>query len=350
MKTTPIAKPGAGPQTAQTSMNTESRARAVAKLEAAMSPPAPVQGQSAPIPVDANNVSVSDLSAIQPPQRQESTDVDTEVAELTEETPKAVAPVEPPSSQMAILARKERALRAKAQQQDQVYKAKEAALAVREAAIAAKDQEYSSQYISKQRIKQDLLGVMAEEGLSYDELTQQLINQQSENPYVKAQINKLAEQNRKLEEKIASFEKQSQEGQSAQYKAALTQIKSDVVALVKSEPDAYEMIARTNSTQDVVDLIEETFKKDGRVMSVDEATAEVEEYLADEAWKLSEAKKIKARRQQASTAKPSTQSQTQAQQPKQPQTMKTLTNATASTRQLSSKERAILAFKNELKS
>ena len=104
-------------------MNTDSRARAVAKLEAAMSPPAPVQGQSAPIPVDANNISVSDLSAVKSPSSgQDNTDESTEVLvePPAEETPKAAAPIEtPPSSQMAILARKERALRAKAQQQDQ---------------------------------------------------------------------------------------------------------------------------------------------------------------------------------------------------------------------------------------
>ncbi len=349
MKTVPIAKAGmvqeSGPNYAAAQ---DAKARAIAKMTA------PVQGQTPPVPVNANNISAEEIGAVKQQSRQSDTNVieaaqedsvvDTS-QETAAETPKAPEK-QPESSQMAILARKERALRAKAQQQDLAFKAREEAIKAKETAIAAKSQEYQSGYISKQRIKDDLLGVMAEEGLSYDELTQQLINQQPENPRVKAQMARLEAANKALEDKILAFEKNSQDQTTASYQAALNQIKTDVKDLVKTDP-TYEAIRATRSEQDVVDLIEETFKKDGRVMSVEEASQEVEEYLVDEAYKLSELKKVQKRRQLASTAKAPTQMQTPNTN-KQQQPMKTLTNATSSTRQLSAKERAILAFKGEL--
>jgi hypothetical protein len=74
----------------------------------------------------------------------------------------------------------------------------------------------------------------------------------------------------------------------------------------------------------------------------------VEDYLVDEAVKLANIGKIKKRLSTAPAVPAKTEKQTPTN--KQPQTMKTLTNATASTRQLSARERALLAFKGELKS
>jgi hypothetical protein len=80
-------------------------------------------------------------------------------------------------------------------------------------------------------------------------------------------------------------------------------------------------------------------------MSVEEAAQQVEDYLADEAFKLSRLGKIQKRVQQA--AQPKVLQKTQAAQQTQTQ-MKTLTNATSSTRKMSSRERAILAMEGKL--
>ena len=68
---------------------------------------------------------------------------------------------EPSSSQMAIIARKERALRAQKQQQDQAFKAREAALAAKEQELALKAQEYNSGYIPKASLKQAALEALS---------------------------------------------------------------------------------------------------------------------------------------------------------------------------------------------
>lgn len=108
----------------------------------------------------------------------------------------------------------------------------------------------------------------------------------------------------------------------------------------------FETIKQTNSVSDVVDLITATYEKDGILLSVEEAAKEVEDYLVDEAMKLTRIGKIKQRLAASTTAKVS-QEQTPA--PKKQTQMKTLTNAASTTRQLSAKERAILAFRGELK-
>lgn len=352
MKTTPIASPhqvhapGPSAQSAQAA-----RERAIAK----MAPPP--QAKAVPIPVDANNIAVEDLSAIQAPDSgQDITNVEetetVETAPLAEESAKVEPPPvkeeQPASSQMAILARKERALRAKAQQQDQAFKAREDALKAREAAVSAKDQEYQSGYISKQRLKQQTIEALAEAGLSYDEITQKQIDAGSIHPQVTHLIDSMKAEIQELKQQNENNKKSQEEAQSVQYKQALSQIKTDVKELVKSDPVAFEAIAQTNSVQDVVDLIEQTFKEENRVMSVEEAAQEVEDYLSEQAYKLSELKKVQKRRQQVSTTKAPMQTQTPV--TKQPQPMKTLTNATSSSRQLSARERALLAFKGELKS
>ena len=251
------------------------------------------------------------------------------------------------SRQFAQLARQEKALRAKAQQQEQAFKAREAQLAVREAEIAAKDTQYKTSYIPKDILKQDPLSVLAEAGVSYDELTQQILNQQPTNPRTEAAMSRLEAKIRQLEEQAEQGRKSAAEQQTQAYQAAVKQIRTDVDALIKSDP-AFETIKATRSSKDVVDLIEQVYQKDGVLLTVEEAATQVEDYLMEEAMKITRIDKIKKKLGLAAQPKPVTSNTQPPSEPQKPQ-MKTLTNSTASTRKLNAKERAILAFKGELK-
>lgn len=276
-----------------------------------------------------------------------------EPVETIEEAPKAED--KQLSSQYALLAKREKALRAKAQQQEQVYRTREKALADREAALSSQPQAPSidmSQYISVDRFKSDPIGVMAETGLTYDELAQQLISQQQPlDPRTERQMQRLNAANKALEDKLAKFEESQVKNQQDAYTSALNVIKNDVRSLVKGNVDQFEMISRTNSIDDVVELIETTYKEEGLLMSNEEAAQAIEDYLTEEAYKLSEAKKIRAR--MALNASKSSQAATAQKpavpQPKQQQPMKTLTNAVSTPGQtLSARERAILLVEGKL--
>jgi antitoxin component of RelBE/YafQ-DinJ toxin-antitoxin module len=359
MKISPLAPNASVAQTPQTSQNTSARERAIAKLT---TPPAPTQGQAQETPVaNPNNISPEELSAVRPSdalnaQEQGLDASQDQVQGEVEAPPQESAKTEPKqdtaaSKQWAQLARQERALRAKAQQQEQALKAREAALAAREAELTAKDTQYSQGYVSKDRLKQDALTVLTEAGLSYDDIVQQALNQTPRDPRLTSELQSLKAEIQALRQANENTQKSYQEQQQDAYKAAVKQIETDVRSLVQSDPNAYEAIAKTGSIKEVVNLIERVYQQDGVVMSVEEATEEVENYLVDESFKtLSRIEKIKKKLMPSVATTPKADVKIQANSKQTPSTMKTLTNAASSSRKLSAKERAILAFKGELKS
>lgn len=237
------------------------------------------------------------------------------------------------SSQYAILARKEKALRAR----DLALRAKEEALKMQAAKPAESPQPYKPSI--EERLKSDPISVLNEMGITYDQLTNSELNKPSPQEQTIA----------KLEAKIAALEegnnkvnKRFEDQQTQSYQQALKSIENEVKQLVRTDA-SYETIRETGSVKDVVDLIEETFKKDGILLSVEDASREVEDYLVEEALKLTRIKKIQQR------LTPATKPAASQQQPtsKQP-ALKTLTNAISAPRQLSARERAILAAEGKL--
>lgn len=355
MKVSPLA-PGQAVAQPQSNPGAEAaaKARAISRLTGAP------QTQN---PTDIANptaVAPEEFMAIPKPKLQQTPDNSTH-SEDTEEvqiagTPHdpAQAPTEEPakadplSSQFAVLARKEKALRAKQQQMEQSIKQREEALRVRESELLYKSntpQQDMSSYISKDKIKQQTLQVLAEAGVSYDELTQQILNQTPTDPRTEAHISRLEAQIKKLEEANENSQKNQTKQQQDAYEAAVRQIRTDAKKLVFTDPQ-FEMIKATGSVNDVVDLIEKTYAQDGVILSVEDAAAEVEEYLAEEAAKLARLSKIQNRLKPIAKA-PVNSNVQPPQSLKQPQPMKTLTNASASSRPLSARERAVLRFKGE---
>lgn len=330
---------------AQSQGESASRQSATARAIAAF-------GNNAPPPVDPNSISPEEMGAIVAPTRaaEEVEDLGQKTSsEATETVAEEPAPkVEDPlSSQYAQLARRERAIRAKAQQQEQAFRTREEALKARESALQSQDQQYKSGYISKDQLRLSPLEALAEAGLSYEELTQQLLTQQPKDPRIEAHISRLEAQIKSLEAANETSKSSATAQQQAAYNAAVSQIRSDAKTLVAADP-AFETIKYTNSVDDVVDLITQTWEKDEILLSVQDAAQQVEDYLVEEAMKLTKIEKIKKRLSPPAATPKAPQTQTPAVS-KQTQPMKTLTNASASTRQLSAKERAILAFKGELK-
>jgi len=351
MKTIPISKPGAGPAPtpdASVQAAQAARERAIQKLT---TPPA--QNNPPPIPVDANNISPEEIRAVQPVVQ---TNNNVEAQEATPEPPKETkqeSKVEQETqlsnSQLAILARKERAIRAQLQQQKQAVEAERKQWQQEKTQLEQRLKELETGYIPKASLKQEALEAIRRGELSYDEVTQEVMN--PTDPRITATIRSLEERLAAQDRKLAAYEKSTQEASNQQYQAAVKQIETDVRNLVKTD-NSYEAIRFTRSEKDVVDLIEQTYKEEGYVMTVEEAAQEVENYLVEEASKLARLEKIKKRITPTATptkeagAKQDTKPQPQQQQ----QQMKTLTNQASSSRKLSGRDRAILAFKGELKS
>lgn len=365
MKIQPVASPHAvAPVQTNAQAQNEARARAIAKVQG-QTPQAPEPSVPTPnpIPVDANNISAEEISAV---SAQNTTIEATEPTD-TQQAPPPKETEDPLSKQYAQLARREKALRIQKQQQDQALRQREEALKAKEAELAAKDREYQEGYIPKSRLKQNTLDVLAENELTYDEITRQQMEAQEVNPHVRAHIQRLEAKLQKLEANSEALRKAAESQQADSYQAAVKQIRSDVNHLVK-QGDEYEAIRATNSQKDVVSLVESVFRegllKDnalhdqdweyepGTVLSAEDAAQIVENHLIEEIDRLNKIQKVQKRLKLNSTANSTTSEQTKTPTTtgqRQTQT-KTLTNDMGSTRKLTSRERAIMAAEGRLKS
>lgn len=193
----------------------------------------------------------------------------------------------------------------------------------------------------KGRLKNNFVDAIAEAGLTQEEITQQLMNTSNSDIAIKQLNSKIAE----LEAKLGETNNKFDEGSKTAYEQAVKQVKREVSLLVQAD-EAYETIKATDSQDAVVALIEQTYKEDGELMSVEEAAKQVEDYLVEQALTLSRLKKIQSRKEEAApTAQPTETPRTQ-----QTQT-KTLTHAiTQSSKSSGAKdrrERAIAAFQGQ---
>lgn len=256
----------------------------------------------------------------------------------------------PLSTQHALLAKKEKALRARIVAQEQSFKQKEADLQAREAAMTEKSTQDFTNYISKDKLIKNPLMVLESLGVTYEQLAEAAITQSSpEAKYMQSMRGELEEELRKVREEQANTKKSFEEQQANAYKQALNQIRNEVNQLVQSDP-SFEMIKATGSVGDVVELIERTFKENGTLMTVDQAAQAIEDDLLEEAQKISQFKKVQDRLKSAVQSKAAAQPLAKSvPQQSSAQPMKTLTNAVSNTRPLSAKERALLAFRGELK-
>lgn len=259
----------------------------------------PTRIQQAPAPLSSDAAAIAGQSATG------------EVKEATE----------PLSPQYAALARKERALRTQ-----------EKELQAREASFKSQETEFQASREFKERLKQNPLDVLNELGITYDQLVEAAVNQP--NPEIKAVKSEL----QALKEAQAKQLEQSSAREKAQRDSAIKQISHDAKSLIDSDP-AFETIKETGSLPDVVDLIVKTFDESGELLTVEDAAKLIEEELFEEAIKIANLKKVKA--------KLTPEVVTEAKKPTEQAPIRTLTNDITSRQNLSSRERAILAFKGE---
>lgn len=275
-----------------------------------------------------SRVSPEEMSVVSPQQQQAQTD--NNVAHQPQEVkPPAQDPL---SAQYAMLARKEKAYRQKVQE----YQAQAEALKAEKAQLATQEAEYKNKYISRDQISSDPLGTLSQLGVTYDQLTQLILNQPNtpQGHQESQELRKLREEVKSLRDGQDEVRKSIQDRENDNYNQALSQIRTEASQLVRSD-SSFEAIKATNSIGDVVDLIERTFKEDGYLMTVEESATQVENYLIEEAIKLANLNKVRTKLQGNVT--PPKQSESPGQKP----TPKTLTNAMSTTPKMNRRDRAV---------
>lgn len=215
------------------------------------------------------------------PVRQPDTQVEP-VAPAPTETPKADSQEEI----LARLAKKESALAKKWKE----LEAKEASQKVDEPALQSKFKATFEETL-KQRIAEDPLGFMQEHGYDTDKLTELILNPPAPlSPEVKAMRAKLEA----LEQQLESGTKAQEEQRSQAYNKAVEQIRNDVTSLVDTD-EKFQTVKELQLHEAVVELIKQTFDSTGKLMSLEDAANEVEEYALNEALRVANLQKVQTK-------------------------------------------------------
>ncbi len=185
--------------------------------------------------------------------------------------------------------------------------------------------------IEAARIKSDPLGVLLEQGVTYEQLTEAILNSQgnSEMSALKAEIEALKQ----------GIDQKFTDNAATQRKQVIAEMQREADALVRSD-ESYEFVKETGSTQKAIELIERIYDQSGEIMEVSEALRLVEEELFKDAQKIAKLKKMQGQ------ISPMPQ-QMQAQQ--REVGMTTLTNRDTATVPVSAKQRAMAAFYGTLR-
>lgn len=205
-----------------------------------------------------------------------------------------------------------------------------------------------AKYLPKERLTSETLKVLAEAGITPDKLVELQINQASSQDPEQLLLNRITELEAKLngitDPENGTLAKRDKDA----YEAAVLQIRSDAKLLVDSNP-AYETIRSEGAHEEVVGLITAVFNEEGIVLDVEEAAKLVEDKLSERMYKqyerISQYQKIKARlgKRTENFAEASSE-----QLSLQPPKINTLTNAGASQRAMSARDRAVLAVQARL--
>lgn len=268
------------------------------------------------------------LAAEQPIEAAVAPEID-KVA-ITEQTTVASDDTKPLSPQFAALAKQKRALQLKEQE-----------LLAKEKALSSPETMTKGLEDYRARIKANALKVLQEEGVTYDQLTEQILASGSGNEdylALKAELKSLKEDvNKTLTDRDTQAETQ-----------VLSQIRKDVDRLIATGDD-YEMIREAGYGPKVVELIHRVWKKEGEIMTEQEAAGLIETELLEESLKFARIKKVQS--QLNPTPAPIVQTQQPVTQDRpNSKIMRTLTNRDGSSAiSLSKRERAIAAMEGRLK-
>ncbi len=233
-------------------------------------------------------------------------------------TDPAIEVTKPLSPQLAAIAKQRRALQ------------------VKERELLEKEKALSNpaNSIALSRLKEQPLSALLEAGVTYDQLTEAILaNQSGINP----EIQTLKEEIKALREGVdKNFTDRDLQAKTQ----VLAEMKRDAIALSQAGDD-FEMVRETRSIPQVMQLIERTYDTTGEILDVAEALRLYEEELVKDSLKIAAIKKVQSRLAPAPAPVPAPQSWHRQ--------MRTLTNKDTATPPMDRKQRALAAFSGQLK-
>lgn len=209
----------------------------------------------------------------------------------SEAAPKAPATPEPPKATPGDFAAKFAALSRR--EKDLVHR--EAELKKQAEQLKGK----SSIDELKGKAKQNPMEALKEMGLTYEEITQYILEGKvSDTPEKRIQT---------IDERVAAIERKEKEMQAkeaqAKIDAAVQNFKTDITNFVSKDEEKYSLIRESKAEELVYSTIEKYFEETQRVLDMEEACDLVEKHLESEVEKWTKFRKVQKRFEGAGTQK-----------------------------------------------
>lgn len=233
----------------------------------------------------------------------------------SEQTAPAVEATEPLSPQFARIAKEKRALQAMRRELETKMK-------------ALTDGSQGRDSIDIARIKSEPLRVLLENGVTYDQLTEAILANQSES----------SQRDPKYYEEL--IEKRFAAQEAAQKKQVLAEMQREASDMV-AQSDDFELVRNRRALPTVMDLIDRTHAQTGEILDVSEALQLVEDELTNEYQGLVKLKKFQSQTNPETLTPPQSMPRASG--------MRTLTNKDTASTSLSVKQRAIAAMNGTLR-
>lgn len=207
-------------------------------------------------------------------------------ATQTEEAPKAPAR-ELTSPQLSILAKREKALQ---KQREEIQKSK--------LDLDSKYEEINKFKSLKEQAKTNPLKFLEEAGLTYEELTNFILN--GNKPTAEMETSSIKSEMQKLRDEIAQREQERENSAKAmdekRAQEAISNFKENITGFLTGKPDDFELCNNYPESVDLIyDVIEAHFAQTEKVMSMEEAAKLVEDHFESEAMKVTSFKKIQSK-------------------------------------------------------
>jgi hypothetical protein len=217
--------------------------------------------------------------------------------------PDVVPPVEPPkekdqfSERLELLARKERMIAREKMRMAQEKKEQDEKYA-----------KYESWEQKKKAAKQKPFEYLAEADLSYDELTQYVLNggEPQKESEVESLRSELAAFKKMQEEKELSQQEKQTQAQALQQQQVIDGFKEEIGEFITANKETYELIAQRDATEEIFSSINDVFmtsvkewRENGqhgampKPMSIKDAADALEEFYEQEIQKLTSTNKWK---------------------------------------------------------
>jgi hypothetical protein len=159
---------------------------------------------------------------------------------------------------------------------------------MQELKAAQENEDYKSFMTAKQ--SRNPIQALQALGMSFQDAAQFVLNDQKHpEPTVEDQIKELKAQiSRQEEERVLREEQEKQD----YIQRTIDNHKRDIASYIKTNSDKYELIAANDAQETVFEVIEEYYNKFNKIMSIEEASSKVEDWLTDRARSLFKLKKF----------------------------------------------------------